>query len=171
MNLYLDFDGVIVDSITVTYNMMKELNIDLKDDEKVTKFYKELNWFKLLNDINQINNSVEIIKKLQMTNIYDLSILTSVNSQSEVIAKNNYIRNHNLNIPIISVPREFKKNEVVSAKSAILVDDFNSNLYEWEKAGGIGVKFSNKKSDDFITINNLNELSNKKFIKKLIKKI
>lgn len=34
MDLYLDFDGVLLDTINVSYKMMEELGIDLKDRQK-----------------------------------------------------------------------------------------------------------------------------------------
>ena len=35
MNLYLDFDGVIADTIKVTYKIIRQKGIDLTDKEKV----------------------------------------------------------------------------------------------------------------------------------------
>ena len=40
MNLYLDFDGVIVDSIRVTYKMLEEKGISVEDTSKVQEFYR-----------------------------------------------------------------------------------------------------------------------------------
>ena len=60
MNLYLDFDGVIVDSIRVTYKMLEEKGISVEDTSKVQEFYRELDWFKLLDDISKL---VEELKK------------------------------------------------------------------------------------------------------------
>ena len=44
MNLYLDFDGVIADTIKVTYKIIRQKGIDLTDKEKVFEFYKNLDW-------------------------------------------------------------------------------------------------------------------------------
>ena len=54
-----------------------------------------------------------------------------------------------------------------------MVDDYSGNLYSWENAGGIGVKFSeeSKKQQGFITVNSLGELNHPKFIKRLIKRL
>ena len=173
MNLYLDFDGVIVDSIKVTYKMIEEKGINLDDTPKVREFYQKLDWFDLLSNINQLNDSIEYIKKLNNDGTYKIYILTTVNSLDEIEAKVNYIRKFGLNIPIISVPKGVNKNDIVNAKDNILVDDYSGNLYYWEKAGGIGVKFSldNKKQQGFITVNSLNELNHPKFMKKLIKRL
>ena len=40
INLYIDFDGVIVDTINETYKMIEKLKINLNDSEKVINFYK-----------------------------------------------------------------------------------------------------------------------------------
>ncbi len=172
MNLYLDFDGVIVDSIKVTYKMMEERGINIEDTPRVREFYRELNWFNLLDNINQINNSIKYIKSLEKNGTYNLYILTTVNSLSEIEAKVKYIRKFGLNIPLIGVPKGVNKNELVNAKNSILVDDYSGNLYPWEKAGGIGVKFTEKTTEqNFIVVNSLRELNQPNFIKKLIKKI
>lgn len=42
-NLYIDFDGVIVDTIRVTYDMLDRLEVDKKDFEKMSEFYYNLN--------------------------------------------------------------------------------------------------------------------------------
>ena len=58
-NLYIDFDGVICNTIEVTYDMMKRLNIDLNDNKKVQKYYRDLNWDELLSKCTIINNAFE----------------------------------------------------------------------------------------------------------------
>ena len=42
-NLYIDFDGVIVDTIRVTYDMLDRLGVDRADAEKMSEFYYNLN--------------------------------------------------------------------------------------------------------------------------------
>ena len=43
-NLYIDFDGVICNTIEITYKMMEDEGIDLKDSKRVQEFYKNLDW-------------------------------------------------------------------------------------------------------------------------------
>lgn len=171
MNLYLDFDGVIADTINVTYKQIADLGIDLKDIDRVSKFYRELDWFYLLNSVDQINDSIRYIKRLMKDDMYDVYILTTVNSLDEVRAKTEYIRSFGLKLPIISVPKGVNKCDMVNASGNILVDDYSGNLYPWERAGGIGIKFSLKPSDEFLTISSLGELDCKPFMKRLIKRI
>ena len=158
-NLYIDFDGVISDTIEVTYKMMEEENIDTTDQNKVISFYRDLDWEKLLETTPLINNSMEKIEKLLASNKYDVAILTHVSCQNEAVAKIKYIRKFLHDITIIPVPKAVSKTETVCAKDAILVDDYKGNLAEWEAAGGIGVRFfKTKKETKYIDISDLEEL-------------
>ena len=67
--------------------------IELKycDKEKdIEHFYKNLSWEELIIEAGEINNSIEKIKEL--TKVYDVEILTHVNSDGEIIAKLNYFK-------------------------------------------------------------------------------
>ena len=171
MDLYLDFDGVLVDTINITYKMMESLKIDINNQEEVINFYQKLNWFNLLSGIKQINEQFRYIDELKELGIFDIYILTTVNSLEEIKDKIEYIRKYDKNKKIISAPRGVNKKDLVSAKNSILVDDYSGNLISWLQAGGIPIKFSAKKHQDFITINSLQNLTDKCFIKKLKKDI
>lgn len=41
-DLYIDFDGVIKDTIKVSYKMMEEQGISLSDRPRVIKFYQDI---------------------------------------------------------------------------------------------------------------------------------
>ncbi len=155
---YIDFDGVMVDTIRVTYKMMEELGISLADKESVFNFYSKLNWAELLMNIEVINKAFENIKMLEESGIYRLNILTTINSLQEMIAKVNFVRSRNQKINILFVPKGKEKYEVVDPKNAILVDDYGNNVKGWIKNGGIGFKFTNQKSEDYNTIESLDEL-------------
>lgn len=142
INLYIDFDGVIVDTIETSYRMLKELKIDTKDYDKVGKFYSELNWKEFLNSAKEINNSFENIKKLVDSNLFYVNILTHVTTLHEAEEKIKFLRKHLEDITIITVPKKISKTKMVSARDAILVDDYSKNLVEWEKEGGIGIRFN-----------------------------
>ncbi len=169
ISLYIDFDGVLVDTIKETYKMMGENDINLNDTDKVIKFYKELDWDKLLLNTKEINNSFKNIKKLQNSFIYNPCILTTVNSLNEINAKVSFIRSKNKDINIICVPKGIDKCKMVNSKNAILVDDYGGNLEPWIESGGFGIKFSNEESHKYITIYSLNELLNKNVLKSLQK--
>lgn len=147
-NLYIDFDGVIVDTIRVTYDMLDRLGVDRSDFEKMSEFYYNLNWKQLLSLTPIINDSFNCIKNILDSNKFNIAILTHVNSLDEAIAKVNYIRKYVINVTIIPVPREISKTKMIDAKDAILVDDYSGNLKEWEASGGIGIQFSTDLNKD-----------------------
>lgn len=141
-NLYVDFDGVIVDTIRITYDMLDRLGVDRNDFEKMSEFYYNLNWKQLLALAPIINDGFNCLEKIASTNKYNIAILTHVNSLDEAIAKINYIRKYYKNVTIIPVPREISKTKMIESQDAILIDDYSGNLREWEAAGGIGIQFS-----------------------------
>jgi len=147
-NLYVDFDGVIVDTIRVTYDMLDRLGVDRSNFEKMSEFYYNLNWKQLLSLTPIINDSFNCLNKISETNRFNIAVLTHVNSLDEAIAKINYIRKYVKNITIIPVPREVSKTKMIDAKNAILIDDYSGNLKEWEEAGGIGIQFSTDLTKD-----------------------
>ncbi len=158
-NLYIDFDGVIMDTINKTYQMMDEENIDKSDNEEVRKFYENIDWKRLLVEAGEINGAIEKVKKLNDSKKFNVSILTHVNSLDEAIEKVKFIRKFYDDITVIPVPKAISKTKMVHTKDAILVDDYTSNLVEWKSEGGIGVKFSIKpKKSDFVVIDDLDKI-------------
>lgn len=157
--LYIDFDGVILDTITTSYNMMDELGIDKTDAIKTMEFYKNLDWKEFIKNTPVINDGINCIQKIINSNKYRVSILTHVNSLDEAINKINYIRKYFNDITIIPVPKKISKTKMVHSEGAILVDDYAGNLREWESAKGIGIRFSTKKNGKgFIAIDKLDQI-------------
>ena len=159
-NLYIDFDGVIMDTIKVTYDMLDRLEVNREDFEKMSEFYENLNWKKILSLTPIINDSFNCIKKLLCCEKFNIAILTHVNSLDEAVAKINYIRKYIKDITVIPVPREISKTKVCKSEGAILVDDYSGNLRDWEKEGGIGIQFSTDLNKDkgFKVIDKLEQL-------------
>ena len=163
-NLYIDFDGVILDTITTTYRIMEEMNIDKNNVLEVTKFYSSLDWKNVIAVTDEINQSIDSIKKILETNKYDIAILTHVNSLDEIVEKVKFIRKHLNHITIIPVPKAVSKTKMVNAMDSILIDDYSGNLVEWEAAGGIGIRFSKElESKGFQVIDKLDQILNLDF--------
>lgn len=163
--LYLDCDGVILDTINKSYQMLKEEGIT--GETEVRKFYSNINWEKLIEDSGEINNGVSKIKEL--TKYFDVEILTHVNSENEAKVKVEYFAKVLPGIKVITVPKEINKADYVEPTNCILVDDFAPNLDYWQKKSGIPVKFSDSgKEYDYLAISDLLELINL-FVKKKIK--
>lgn len=159
--LYIDFDGVILNTIEKSYEILKNKNINTKDFIEVTKFYRSLNWNEFIKECNQINDSILCLKKLIDSKMFDVNILTHVNTKEESIAKKEYLEQYFNDIKFIAVDRNIAKTDAVEVNNAILVDDFKENLIDWENHGGIGIHFDeNLKKSKFKVINRLDELIN-----------
>lgn len=141
LNLYIDFDGVIMNTIDVSYKIMNEQNVCLDNRDEVEVFYQNLDWKKLLEDSVEINDSFKCIDKILKSEKFNVSILTHVNSLKEVEEKVKIIRKHFRDITIIPVPKSISKTDMLKAEGAVLVDDYVHNLNEWKEAGGYGIRF------------------------------
>lgn len=162
-NLYIDFDGVIMNTISISYAELKAMGLDHKnefDQEKIRDYYASMNWHELLNDkASIINDGINCIKKILESERFEVTILTHVNSLGEAEEKVKFIRKHLSDITIIPVPRRISKTEMVHAEGAILVDDYVENLNEWKKAGGTGIKFSTDlNGKGFVVIDRLDQI-------------
>lgn len=138
--LYIDFDGVILDTIPVLYKAAEDAGTTKFDVE----FYKNYDYRNVLKDENILNDSINCINKLIESKKFIISILTHIHSLDEGVNKIKYIRKYFKDITIILVPKEISKTKMVHTEGAILVDDYAHNLREWEKEGGISVRFSLK---------------------------
>ena len=139
--LYIDFDGVILDTMTKTYKILEEKGIDRKNSDEVIKFFRELDWQKLISETKEINDSISEIKKICDSKKFNVYILTHINSTNEMVEKIKYLHKVLPQVTIVSVPKEIPKTEVVNASGAILIDDYSENIREWQKKLGIGIKF------------------------------
>ena len=157
--LYIDFDGVVMDTIPFLYSALEKSEVDLSNEREVSIFFATYDFNKIINDENILNDSIECINKLVASDLFEISFLTHVNSLTEGCVKVEYLRNKFKDISIIMVPKEISKTKVVHSKDAILVDDYSGNLKEWEENGGIAVRFSKElDSKGFKVINKLDEL-------------
>ena len=151
--LYLDCDGVILDTINKGYSKIKGA---LTDEEK-SIFFKNLDWDEFIIESGEIDNAIEKIKIL--CNYFDVAILTHVNSEKEAISKIKYFSISLPDVKVLTVPKEIKKADFVSPDGAILVDDYMPNLEYWYQMGGVPVKFSStNKECKFMKVTNLLEL-------------
>ena len=158
-NLYIDFDGVICNTIEITYKMIEDKGIDLKDSEKVKDFYKNLDWDYVLDNCEIINDGMKNIQKIYNSGKFNVAILTHVNSMHEITSKVNFIRKHLRDVTIIPVPKSISKTRMINARFSILVDDYQGNLSEWVEAGGIGVRFDlDLEGKGFLVIDRLDDL-------------
>ena len=85
--LYIDFDGVILDTIPIIYKRLEKENIDVTEEKALIQFYENLEWNSLIQEAPQIHHSIRAIKKIIASKQFDVAILTHVNSQSEILEK------------------------------------------------------------------------------------
>lgn len=157
--LYIDFDGVILDTMTKSYEELNKRGIDLKNQEKVMAFFRELDWKKLIEETEPINDSINEIKKICASKKFNVYILTHINSTNEMVEKIKYLHKNLPQVTIVSVPKEIPKTEVVNASAAILIDDYSGNIKEWQKKLGIGIKFVKElEGSDYPEITHLSEV-------------
>lgn len=157
--LYIDFDGVILDTITEGYSRMEKLGLDSKNSDDCMEFFGNINWKEFIQNTPEINDSISCIEKILDSNRFRVTILTHIYSLEEAIAKVNYIRKYFNDITIIPVPKKISKTKMVHSEGSILIDDYAGNLREWESAKGIGVRFSTKKNGKgFYAIDRLDQI-------------
>lgn len=157
--LYIDFDGVMWDTWPSFYKLVSDTDNELyekmiahttndEEDKQLMEIFKGIDWEQLLNSTEPINDSLIWIKELYDTGMFDISILTHCTSDNEIINKKKLAKEKMPDINVITVEKTVSKTSVVDPVGAILVDDYWKNLEEWEKAGGIGIKFSTKDEKD-----------------------
>ncbi len=156
-NLYIDFDGVILDTITPLYEGIEKNKLKTSEERRV--FIANYPWQNIINDEHIIANAMECIQKIIDSEKFNLAILTHINSLNEGILKTKYLRKYFKDITIILCPKEISKTKMVHSKDSILVDDYAGNLREWEKEEGISVRFSQKgNSKGYKVIKKLDEI-------------
>ena len=155
--LYIDFDGVVMDTIPLLYNELVKNNVELGDETNIRRVFHDFDFSKVIKDKNILNDSINCIKRIIDSGRFEVSFLSHVNSLAEGVVKVKYLRRHfKNNITIIIVPKEIEKPKMVHSEGAILVDDFAGNLKEWEAKGGIAIRFSKElESHGYKVINRL----------------
>lgn len=131
MKKYVDFDGVLFDTEKLLFddNYYKAM---LKKDFDIVRYLQSIDWYNLIKNSKEINNSLSILRELK-----DIIILTKINSlDNEGVAKIRILRELDIKNNVILVPFNLKKTEVVDAKNNILVDDAVYNLDDGIKMEG-----------------------------------
>ena len=160
--LYIDFDGVVLDTIPILYEKLNINNDSPNSDsqeERIKKFVT-FDYREIIKDKYILNDSINCIKKLIESKKFEISFLSHVHSLDEAIVKIKYLRHYFKDeATIIIVPGKVSKTKMVHSEGAILVDDYSGNLREWQESGGIPVRFSKElESKGFKVINRLDQL-------------
>ena len=146
MIIYLDFDGVLFDTVSIIIKEIEKQHIDLKKDCKL--FFEKLDWDYILINAKEISNSISAVNELKKA--YNIKILTHVSSQNEELKKRLFINKYFKDIEVIFVPKEYAKSLYVSVKDNILIDDSKKNVDDWIKNGGIAYLYNKENIIDII---------------------
>ena len=132
--IYIDFDGVILDtwSVRIDEYYKKYGNIEITD-KKVKEVMLDIGWDNIILRSNEINNGINNI--IEISKRYDVCILTKINSLNEKEEKKKFLLKNNIN-NVEFVWYEDSKAKYVSSSDDILIDDTIKNLDEWESSGG-----------------------------------
>lgn len=133
MKVYIDFDGVILDTDKV---VIADFKASGEPDRR--EYVKNYDWSILMDDKLIIKDSLNNIKNSKL----DISLLSRISSINEGFNKVNYLRGHNVLMDIHIVPTGIDKASVVKASGNILIDDKLYNLHKWTEAGGISIFFN-----------------------------
>lgn len=163
VKLYIDFDGVIKNTIAYMYREMDELGINYRgshtNSKEVINYIKNLDWEFLLNNTSFINDSISAIKEIIDTGVYEVKILTHINSINEGKQKKIYLKKVLPEVKVITVPKQIDKAKFVKAEGAILVDDYKNNLKMWKNHRGIPIHFNEEREEsDYPVVSCLHEI-------------
>ena len=151
---YIDFDGVILDTMPLYRQVMVKYNI--KGDD--SRLFRYMNVSDVINKKRAINNSLEILKKVQ--DKIDVRILSKVNNDYEARIKREFLESCGINIPFIAVPQYEKKTNYVKDidKNTILIDDLQTNIDDWLSCGGTGLLLKDKDIKHYHCVKDLQTL-------------
>ena len=153
--ILIDFDGVIFDTEKRVVDMKKS-----HPNMTWNEFFDKLDWFKLLQESNIINNSINYILDTQDSN-NQIAILTKIHTLVEMQAKVKALRSRGIEVPILFVPPHVKKSQVyLPNNEEILIDDSLKNLVDWKQNGGTSIYFNEELVciPQFKTIKSLNKV-------------
>ena len=170
---YCDCDGVILNTIEIAYEIMRNDGVNIQNRSEVDYYFKrKIDWNQIFARATFINNSIEHLKKLIEEDYFkDIVILTKLSgSIDEERLKRDLFKEILPNIRVVTLQYGLNKALVVPAKNNILLDDEIKNCKEWEKENGIAILFSPYMSSyDSNVISSISDVPNTKEVKKLIK--
>ena len=170
--LYLDCDGVILNTIDKAYELMKEEGLDITNWRTVNRFFIDTDWNMLIEQAGVIKDAINKIKKIIELKLFKEVIIltkTSGNLYEEGI-KRKFFAEVLPGVRVITVDFYANKDEVVDPVNNILVEDSVKNAIRWNTAGGIGVFFVKENPDyEKDEIDDLADLCEAGSVKKLLR--
>lgn len=146
MIIYLDFDGVLFDTVSVILKIAKNDNVDFEENCRI--FFENLDWKYILTNAKELNDSISAVKRLKKS--YTVKIITHVSSIKEMEEKIEFINKNYKNTEIVLVPKNKNKSALVDARNNILIDDSKKNIEDWNNHNGIGILYENKSIEKIV---------------------
>ena len=144
-SLYVDFDGVLFDTITYAFLEMKRLGVDLSNDDAITEYFKYVDWKYLIEQGGVLNDSIKKLEFLIESNEFErVEVATHRCSYNEGVIKTNDLNNRLPKLKVTTIPKKIEKHYALKAEGNILIDDAKQKVIDWINDGGIGILFSQK---------------------------
>lgn len=144
-SLYVDFDGVLFDTITYAFLEMKRLGIDITNQDKITEYFKKVNWNYLIEQGGILNDSIQKLEILMDSQEFErVEVATHRCSYNEGVVKTNDLKTRIPNLKVTTIPKKIEKHYALKAQDNILIDDAKEKIINWINDGGIGILFSQK---------------------------
>lgn len=163
IDLYIDCDGVILDTLRAARRIAKRLGYDPDDFNSLHEYFiHDVNWKDIIEEAGVIGNAVEAINGLVASGRYDVVIFTKLSrhflakytsgpdeevdyrydidtqvplcyDEKNEIYKLFILRKLFPNIPILITDIKHDKSDIVDAENAILIDDALRNFRKWRE--------------------------------------
>jgi hypothetical protein len=141
--IYLDLDGVIADFNKKYKEMFDVYPKKAEKDKNFDKFFTEFIDKQAFATLDLMPNAVQLMNYLRNTSI-PIEILSSTASERRHPhirpQKIQWLKKHQIEFPAILVPGAYLKKEF-ALPTAILIDDTEKNIIQWQEAGGIGILY------------------------------
>lgn len=168
--LYLDCDGVILDTIDTAYYLMQQVGLDINSSQVIHDYFVNVDWNILIYEAGFINRSITKIKRLESLHLFKEIVILTKTSGNEHEEKIKRILFGKLlpEIRVITVDFSDNKDEVVNPVGQILVEDSLNNAKRWSLAGGISIIFKKDNPNiDNMEISDLEDVVKVVKVKKL----
>lgn len=143
-DIYIDFDGVVLDTITLLEMLFVQYGVNVKNQEELISFVSRVDWVELIRRSEEIKGSLSFLRELRDHCRLQGAILTHVTSVGEAMAKRAYLKEMVPGLPVLTVDKRCAKSGIGLVPGVVLVDDYRPNLEDWVVHGGVGVKFTAK---------------------------
>lgn len=144
-SLYVDYDGVLFDTITYAFLEMKRLGIDITNQDEITEYFKKVNWNYLIEQGGILNDSIQKLEILMDSQEFErVEVATHRCSYNEGVVKTNDLKTRIPNLKVTTIPKKIGKHYALKAQDNILIDDDKEKIINWINDGGIGILFSQK---------------------------